>query len=191
MALALRMAFDTQQSGRDKNLNPSSGNIVNEAADEESPGQQRIGLQRGDIDNHRLIWVGNCQCVEFRRSDAEVLCEQIWGVDEAVDATIGVMQDDEVPSGPISPPLVLATMRSIAIVWSVAGVMRPPTLRITAASPGVRPNISTGSTRGSTQPIIIVFSDGMIFRSAEKRLLAKASLRWVRASMTLMGFVAF
>jgi hypothetical protein len=27
-----------------------------------------------------------------------------------------------------------------------------------------------GSTRGSTQPIIIVFIDGMIFRSAEKRL---------------------
>jgi hypothetical protein len=93
------MAFGTQQSGRDNNLNPSSGNIVDEAADEEFPGQQRIGLQRGDIDNHGLMWVGNCQCVEFRPSGAEVLCEQIWGVDEAVDAAIGVMQDDEVPSG--------------------------------------------------------------------------------------------
>jgi hypothetical protein len=31
-------------------------------------------------------------------------------------------------------------------------------------------------SNGSTQPMIIVFSDGMIFSSAEKRLLAKASL---------------
>jgi ABC-type cobalamin/Fe3+-siderophores transport system ATPase subunit len=62
------------------------------------------------------------------------------------DAAVVVMQDDEVPPSPISPPLALATMRSIAIVWSVAGVIRPPTLRITAASPGRRPNISTGST---------------------------------------------
>ena len=44
-----------------------------------------------------------------------------------------------------------------------------------------------GSTRGSTQPMIIVFIDGMIFRSAEKRLLAKASLRWVRVSITVIG----
>jgi hypothetical protein len=78
LALASRMVFGTQQSGRDNNLNPSSGNIVDEAADEEFPGQQRISLQRGDIDNHGLIWVGNCQCVEFRRSNAEVFCEQIW-----------------------------------------------------------------------------------------------------------------
>jgi hypothetical protein len=46
--------------------------------------------------------------------------------------------------------------------------MRPPTLRITTTSPGARPNTPT-------QPIIIVFSDGMIFGSAEKRLLAKVS----------------
>jgi uncharacterized protein YbjT (DUF2867 family) len=32
-----------------------------------------------------------------------------------------------------------------------------------------------------------VFIDGMIFRSAEKRLLAKASLRWVRVSNTVIG----
>jgi dienelactone hydrolase len=75
---------------------------------------------------------------------------------------------------------------NIAMVWSVAGAIRPPTLRIIAASPGARPNISTGSTRGSTQPMIMVFIDGMIFRSAEKRLLAKASLRWVRVSITLI-----
>jgi hypothetical protein len=37
------------------------------------------------------------------------------------------------------------------------------------------------------QPMIIVFIDGMIFRSAEKRLLAKASLRWVRVSITVIG----
>ncbi len=62
---------------------------------------------------------------------------------------------------------------------------RPPTLRMTATSPGTRPKMSAGSTRGSTQPIIIVFIDGMIFRSAEKRLSAKASLRWVRVSITV------
>src|SRR5580704_13980732 len=87
--------------------------------------------------------------------------------------------------GAISP-LALAMMRSIAIVWSVAGVIRPPTLRITAALPGARPNISTGSTRGSTQLMIMVFIDGIIFRPAEKRLLANASLRWVRVSITLI-----
>jgi len=99
IALASRMAFGTQRSGRDKNLDPSSGNVVDKAGDEEFAEQERIGLHRGDIDNHGLIGVGNCQCVEFRRSDAEILCEQIQGVDEAVDATIGVMQDNEVPSG--------------------------------------------------------------------------------------------
>jgi hypothetical protein len=36
------------------------------------------------------------------------------------------------------------------------------------------------------QPMIIVFSDGMIFRSAEKRLLAKVALRRVRGSMTFI-----
>ena len=35
--------------------------------------------------------------------------------------------------------------------------------------------------------MIIVFSDGLIFSSAEKRLLAKASLRWVKVSMTFIG----
>ena len=42
-------------------------------------------------------------------------------------------------------------------------------------------------SNGSTQPMIIVFSDGLIFSSAEKRLLAKASLRWVKVSMTFIG----
>jgi hypothetical protein len=42
--------------------------------------------------------------------------------------------------------------------------------------------MSAGSTRGSTQPIIIVFIDGMIFSFAEKRLSAKTSLRWVKGS---------
>jgi hypothetical protein len=37
--------------------------------------------------------------------------------------------------------------------------------------------------------MIIVFIDGMIFRSAEKRLLAKASLRWVRVSITVIGML--
>ena len=69
-------------------------------------------------------------------------------------------------------------------------MIRPPTLRITAASPGARPNISTGSTRGSTQPMIMVFIEGMIFRSAEKRLLANASLRWVKVSITLIWMFA-
>jgi hypothetical protein len=32
----------------------------------------------------------------------------------------------------------------------------------------------------------MVFIDGMIFGSAEKRVLAKASLRWVRVSITLI-----
>jgi hypothetical protein len=54
--------------------------------------------------------------VEFCRGDAEVLREQLRGVDKAVDAATGVMQDDEIPSWTISPPLALATMRSIAIV---------------------------------------------------------------------------
>jgi hypothetical protein len=60
MALASGMVFGTQQSGRDKNLDPSSGNVVDKAGDEEFAGQQRIGLHRGDIDNHGLIWVANC-----------------------------------------------------------------------------------------------------------------------------------
>ena len=47
--------------------------------------------------------------------------------------------------------------------------------------------MSNGSTRGSTQPMIIVFRDGIIFSSAEKRLLAKVSLRWVKVSMTFIG----
>ena len=34
--------------------------------------------------------------------------------------------------------------------------------------------------------MIMVFMDGMIFRSAEKRLLANASLRWVKVSITLI-----
>jgi hypothetical protein len=37
--------------------------------------------------------------------------------------------------------------------------------------------------------MIIVFIDGMIFRFAEKRSLAKAALRWARASMTVIGMV--
>jgi hypothetical protein len=104
-------------------------------------------------------------------------------VNKAVDAAIGMMQNDEIPSW--------TNFRNIAIVWSVAGVMRPPTLRITAASPGARPNMSNGSTRGSTQPMIIVLSDGMILSSAEKRLLAKASLRWVKVLMTFIGNCLF
>jgi hypothetical protein len=44
--------------------------------------------------------------------------------------------------------------------------------------------------RGSTQPIIIVFIEGMIFRSVEKRLTAKTSLRWVRVSITVMRFAS-
>jgi hypothetical protein len=129
--------------------------------------------------------VGDGQGVEVCRGDAEVIREQLRGVREAGDATVVVCRTMRFQPGTPSP-LALATMRSIAIVWSVAGVIRPPTLRITAASPGARPNISTGSTRGSTQPMIMVFIDGMIFRSAEKRLLANASLRWVKVSITLI-----
>jgi hypothetical protein len=145
------MAFGTQQSGGDKNLYPSGGDVIDKAGDEKSSGQQRIGLQRGDIDGHGLMRVGDGHGVEFCRGGAEVLREQL----------------------------------------RVAGVMRPPTLRITAASPGARPKMSNGSTRGSTQPMIIVFSDGMIFSSAEKRLLAKASLRWVKVSMTFIWELFF
>jgi len=35
--------------------------------------------------------------------------------------------------------------------------------------------------------MIIVFIDGKIFKCAENRLLAKASFRWARVSMTVVG----
>jgi|GraSoi2013_100cm_1033763.scaffolds.fasta_scaffold11092_1 hypothetical protein len=65
---------------------------------EESPGEQRIGLQGGDINRHGLMGVGDGQGVEVCRGDAEVLREQLRGVGQAGDTTVVVMQDDEVPS---------------------------------------------------------------------------------------------
>ena len=97
------MAFGTQQSGGDKNLYPSGGDVVDKAADEKSPGEQRIGLQRGDIDGHGLMRVGDGHGTEFCRGDTEVLREQLRGVDKAVDTAIGVMQDNEIPSVGESP----------------------------------------------------------------------------------------
>jgi hypothetical protein len=37
---------------------------------------------------------------------------------------------------------------------------------------------------------VIVFSDGMIFKSAENLLLAKALLRWIRVSITCIEIVS-
>src|SRR5450755_4094353 len=79
------------------------------------------------------------------------------------------------------------TLPSITIVRSVAGVIRPPTLRITAASPLPRPRTWAGSTRGSTHAMTIMFPDGLIFRSAVKALAAKAALRSVRSCVSVTG----
>ena len=86
----------TERGGQ--NLDPSSGDVVDKAGDEKSSRQQRIGLQRSDIDGHGLMRVGDGLGLEFFRGNAEVLREQLRGVDKAVDAAIGVMQDDEIPS---------------------------------------------------------------------------------------------
>jgi hypothetical protein len=98
LALASGRVFGTQQRRGDNDLYPSGGNVVDKAGDEESPGEQRIGLQGGDINGHGLKGVGDGQGVEVCRGDAEVLREQLRGVGEAGDAAVVVMQDDEVPS---------------------------------------------------------------------------------------------
>jgi hypothetical protein len=56
--------------------------IVHKVAEEKSSGEKRIGLERGDVDSHSLVRVG------------EVLREQLRGVSEAGDAAVGVMQAD-------------------------------------------------------------------------------------------------
>lgn len=129
--------------------------------------------------------VGDGQGVEVCRGDAEVLREQLRGVSEAGDAAVVVMQDDEVPSrceitagfgddAQHRHCLERGQGDSAADVALYGGLT------------GREAEYIDGSTRGSTQPMIVVFIDGMIFRSAEKRLLANASLRWVKVSITLI-----
>ena len=86
--------FRPQQSGGHNKLYPSAGNVVHKVADEKSSGEKRIGLERGDVDSHSLVRVGDGQVVEVPGSNAEVLREQLRGVSEAGDAAVGVMQDD-------------------------------------------------------------------------------------------------
>lgn len=78
-SLASGRVFGTQQRRGDNNLYPSGGNVVDKAGDEESPGEQRIGLQGGDINGDGLMGVGDGQGVEVCRGDAEVLREQLRG----------------------------------------------------------------------------------------------------------------
>jgi hypothetical protein len=59
------MAFGTQQSGGDKNLYPSGGDVVDKAGDEKSPGQQRIRPSARRHRGHGLMRVGDGHGVEF------------------------------------------------------------------------------------------------------------------------------
>jgi hypothetical protein len=67
------------------------------AGDEESPGEQPIGLEGGDVDGHGLC-----------RGGAEVLREQLRGVGEAGDAAAGRGKQDPKFSRSL-------TMRRIAV----------------------------------------------------------------------------
>ena len=69
---------------------------------------------------------------------------------------------------------------------STSGVTRPPTLRMTAASPVSRPSTCAGSTRGSTQPSTSVRSRGSIGSPGANRVRANSSLRSARVSTTVM-----
>ena len=82
------------KAGGHNKLDPSGGNVVDKAADEKSPGKKRIGLERGDIDSHSPVRVGNGQAVEVPGRNAEVFREQLRGVSEAGDAAVGVMEDN-------------------------------------------------------------------------------------------------
>src|SRR6478735_6369185 len=82
--------------------------------------------------------------------------------------------------------LAAPTLPSIAIVRSVAGVIRPPTFLMMAASPLRSPGTWAGSTRGSTQPTTIMLPDGLMVRSALNSLAANSALRWIRSCGTVI-----
>src|SRR5215813_12739598 len=65
---------------------------------------------------------------------------------------------------------------------SVAGVIRPPMLRITTPSPSSRPSTSLGSTRESTQPSTCRVSLVGKGRPANAPVAANAALRRTRSS---------
>src|SRR6516225_5752576 len=65
---------------------------------------------------------------------------------------------------------------------SVAGVIRPPMLRITTASPSSRPRTSPGSTRESTQPSTCRVSLVGKGRPTNAPVAANAALRRTRSS---------
>jgi hypothetical protein len=88
-----------------------------------------------------------------------------------------VLQNDEIPADPHLLPAARVTIGSSTSVSIKAALSRPPMLRMIAASPGCRPGMSKGSTRGSKQPTMMVLVDGMIFRAAEKPAMANAALR--------------
>jgi hypothetical protein len=75
------MAFGTQQSGGDKNLYPSGGDVVDKApVTRNPPGSSGLGLQRGDIEATALCGSVMAMASSSGRDDAEVLREQLRGI---------------------------------------------------------------------------------------------------------------
>jgi hypothetical protein len=94
-----------------------------------------------------------------------------------------MVQNDETPARSDVLPRGLGDSRKTIMVSTKAGLMRPPMLRMIAASPGSSPRISKGSALGSRHPIIVVFVEGMIFKLVAKSARANLSFHSVIVAM--------
>ena len=124
--------------------------IVDEARDHEASRNVRVGLPGCDIQGDGFVGIGDLHASRCGRVTPRCLAQLIGCVLVAADdPTIVWCRTTRFHPGPIVWPAALATAGSSTRVSTTAGLMRPPMLRMIAASSGSSLRTSIGSTRGS------------------------------------------
>src|SRR6202008_4898900 len=122
-----------------------------------------------DVDPHGGVRVFHGFATEICHRDLEERGQLLGVAGQATDPAVRVVQDRQVP-----PAGRLASAHE----RRASGVTRPPTLRMTTASPRLSPSTSLGSTRESTHPI--TRSAGFVGkgRPLNAPLAANVAFRW-------------
>lgn len=133
-----------------------------------------------DIDSHGRVRVFHSFATEICHRDLEESGQLLGVAGQATDPAVRVVQDRQVS---LAGRLAGAEAAEQCPRAQSFGVTRPPTLRMTTASPSLSPSTSLGSTRESTHPI--TRSAGLVGkgRPLNAPLAANVAFRWTSSGV--------